>query len=278
MHLLMLVTAIVTACSIRWLWFDGASSWNERWQRALVAFVLPPGLLLTTAIAIGFMGPRGQMVRWWEGWGIYGLATGFLTVAFVICLRLLVEMGRSLHKIHQYSAVDVHGTTGRLIDSRMPYIAQVGFWRSELIVSQGLLKTLDEEHLKAVLVHEQAHCDHRDTFWFFWLGWLRRLTAWLPQTDALWQELLILRELRADQYAAQHVDGLLLAEALLLVVSAPMEPEMAYAEFSAIIVRDRLTERINALLAPPSESLTPRWTWLWLGGAFLPLLAIPFHV
>jgi Zn-dependent protease with chaperone function len=142
-----------------------------------------------------------------------------------------------------------------------------------------LLKTLDAAHLEAVLIHEQAHFLHRDTFWFFWLGWLRRLTVWLPQTEALWQELLVLRELRADQHAAQTVDGLLLAEALLSVVSAPtLETEPGFAAFSATAVRDRLSERIEALLtAPLPEPVLPWWTWLWFGIILLPLLVIPFH-
>ena len=56
-------------------------------------------------------------------------------------------------------------------------------------------------------------------FGFFWWGWLRRLTEWLPHSKELWQELLLLRELRADQWAAQQVDPLVLAESLLLMVN-----------------------------------------------------------
>lgn len=278
MHLIMLCAAIAVAWAVRAGWFAVEGSWDRRWQRALMTFLLPPMLLLTTAVAVCWMGPRGEMVRWWEGWGIYGLASGFLTVAIVIWLKLRLEAERSLHKVRQYPEIDIQGRSGRLIASQTPFVAQVGLWQPELVVSRGLLARLDAEHLEAVLLHEQAHCEHRDTFWFFWLGWLRRLTAWLPQTDALWQELLVLRELRADQRAAQDMDGLLLAEALLTVVSAPMlDTENAYAAFSAAVVRDRLTERIDALLSPQLATTVPRWTWLWLVVGLLPLLAIPFH-
>jgi hypothetical protein len=58
-----------------------------------------------------------------------------------------------------------------------------------------------------------------------------------------------LRELRADYWAATHVDSLLLAESLLLVVSEkPMVSEVICAEFSAAAPQNRLTERIEALL------------------------------
>ena len=140
-----------------------------------------------------------------------------------------------------------------------------------------MLQSLDPAHLKVVLVHEQGHLHYRDTFWFFWLGWLRRLTSWLPQTESLWQELLILRELRADRWAAQHVDRLLLAEALLSVVSAPqIQPENVCALFSSAVVRNRLNERINALLEPELSSNLEGRSW-WLLLVLLPLIVILFH-
>lgn len=279
MHLLMLLAALAAAWALRWLWSQSNATWNQRWYTTLSGFLLPPLLLLTTAFAVFWMGPRGQMVRWWEGWGSYGVAICFLAVAGLLWIHLAIEAGCSLQQVRHYRRIDVQGTDSRLIESSVPFVAQVGFWQPELVVSQGLLDTLDGEHLAAVLVHEQAHCQYRDTFWFFWLGWLRRLTAWLPQTEALWQELLILRELRADQWASQQVDSLLLAEALVSVVSAPLiEPENVYAAFSAVAVHDRLTERIEALLAEPStDQALHWWNWLWLLVGLLPLIAIPFH-
>lgn len=279
-HLLMLVAALSLAWSLRRGWFPTLENWNDRWRQSLVAFLLPPLLLLTTALALICMGPKGQMVLWWEGWGSYGLAIGFVTAALILISKLAIAGWRSVRQVQQYQSIEVQGHCGRLIESPLPFIAQVGFWTPELVISQGLLKALDATHLEAVLVHEQAHFQHRDTFWFFWLGWLRRLTVWLPQTEALWQELLVLRELRADQFAAQTVDGLLLAEALLSVVSAPtLETEPGFAAFSATAVRDRLSERIEALLSEPlPEPVLPWWTWLWFGMGLLPLLVIPFHV
>ena len=85
-----------------------------------------------------------------------------------------------------------------------------------------MLDALDRPHLDAVLAHEQAHVYYRDTFWFFWLGWIRSFTIWLPNTEAVWQELLLLRELRADRQATEQVDFLLLAESLLIVAQNPL--------------------------------------------------------
>ncbi|MFN7502639.1 MAG: M56 family metallopeptidase, partial [Dolichospermum sp.] len=122
----------------------------------------------------------------------------------------------------------------------------------------------------------QGHYQYRDTFWFFWLGWMRSCTAWLPNTEPLWQELLVLRELRADSYAASQVDPLVLAESLLLVVSNnPITSDVCCAALGA---GDRLEQRIEALLTPPepiSERQLPSWRIFLL--AFLPLITVVFH-
>jgi Zn-dependent protease with chaperone function len=148
------------------------------------------------------------------------------------------------------------------------------------MVSQGLLQSLTEEQLQAVLTHEHAHLHYRDTFWFFWLGWVNRLTAWLPNSTLLWQELLLLRELRADRWAAQHVDSLVLAETLLQVVRSPLAPhpnEFLWVAFEEAALGDRLEQRIDALLSPGSPSNCQLHHWLWLALGLIPLLTLPLH-
>lgn len=113
----------------------------------------------------------------------------------------------------------------------------------------------------------------------FWWGWLRRLTAWLPHSTELWQELLLLRELRADQWAAQQVDPLVLAESLLLMVN-PYPAEFAENICAAMqtATGHRLSERIDALLDPRETApLSYSWTWSGLLVTAAPLLTIPFH-
>jgi Zn-dependent protease with chaperone function len=225
------------------------------------------------------MGPQGQMIGLHTDGFSYGLVLGWVILSVVFGFKLAGEGWQSLQQIRAYPQIDLNGKPTRLLDNFMPYSAQIGFWQPELVVSQGLLQTLQPEHLQAVLTHEQAHYYYRDTFWFFWLGWLRRITAWLPNTEALWQELLLLRELRADRWAARHVDSLLLAESLLVVVSTPMMmPETFSAAFSHVVPPNRLQERIEALLEEPeSPSSSSFWTWSWVLLALLPLVAVPFH-
>lgn len=279
MHFTLLLVSVAIAISFRWAWRASAADWSTRWQMALGAFLFSPLLLITSAIAILWMGPRGQMVRLWEGWGSYGIAIGFLSVGLILLVQLAMQAGRSLKNIHQLPQETILSTPARLLKHSMPYIAQIGFWNSELVISEGLLDTLDEAHLQVALTHEEAHRYYRDTFWFFWLGGLRRLTAWLPNTEALWQELILLRELRADRWAAQQTDGLLLAEALLSIVSASqVESEPWMAALNDSMPQTRLNERIDALL-DESKSLpkTGYAVWIWLSIALLPLFIVPFH-
>jgi beta-lactamase regulating signal transducer with metallopeptidase domain len=231
-----------------------------------------------TALAVLCMGPQGQMIGLHSDWFSYCLVLGCVGFAVGFCLKLAAEGWQSVQQIRTYPQIELEGRLARLLDNPILFSAQIGFWQPELVVSQGLLQTLKPEHLEAVLTHEQAHYYYRDTFWFFWLGWLRRITFWLPNTEALWQELLILRELRADRWAVGRVDALLLAESLLIVVSAPMMASESFcAAFSRAAPHNRLQERIDALLEPESSTQSSLWTWSWVLLVLLPLLAVPFH-
>jgi Zn-dependent protease with chaperone function len=212
-------------------------------------------------------------------WYSYSLVLGCVALALLVGLKLAIQGYQSLRNIRTTPQIDLEGISARLLNSPTLFSAQIGFWQPELVVSRGLLETLTPEHLQAVLVHEQAHQYYRDTFWFFWMGWLRRITGWLPNTEALWQELLILRELRADRWAAQRVDNLLLAESLLTVVSTPMmASENFMAAFSRAVPPHRLQERIEALLGEPEVSTSVNWwAWSWAFVPLLPLIAVPFH-
>ncbi|MGA7937538.1 MAG: M56 family metallopeptidase [Kovacikia sp.] len=279
MHLTILLLALSLALGLRLKPGQTSGTWQERWRRSLGQFLFSPLLLLMTAIALIFMGPSGQMVRWWEGWFSYLFAIGFLSLTVIVAVKLVADGSHSLRRVRSYTRFELQSKSARLLPTAIPFIAQIGFWKPELVVSQGLLDTFDGEHLEAVLTHEQAHRHYQDTFWFFWMGWLRRITAWLPQTELLWQELLLLREHRADCWAAQKVDRLLLAESLLQMVTAPeLCADDFCAAFGNAAPQTRLEERIEVLLSE-SELLQPSkvWVWTWLFLVLLPLATVPFH-
>jgi Zn-dependent protease with chaperone function len=232
-----------------------------------------------TALAIICMGYQGKMLGFYASWFSYLLALSFIIFGVIVTLKLTYQAWLSLQKIRTYPQKLLGEKVARIIDISFPYTAQIGFWQPELVISNGLIKILSPQHLEAVLVHEEAHNNYRDTFWFFWLGCVKNLTFWLPNTDILWEELLLLRELRADCQAAQKVDSLLLAESLLIVTQAAVNSAPNFHEsFSCAFSNHRLTERIDALLTP-SESFSSfnlsYWGWILL--TLLPWLSLPFH-
>ncbi len=281
MHGLLLALALISAIGLRLLWrSDSDGSWNQRWIAAMFTFALPPTLLITSAIALLWMGPQGMGITVWEGWGTYGSAIGFLMAAGAIGYRQSSQAVQELGQLREYpeACLVSTGTIARILPMELPFVAQVGFWTPEIVVSQGLLTALSAEQLRAVLAHEKAHATYHDTFWFFCFGALRRLTVWLPNTDGLWQELLLLRELRADRVAAQTTDSLVLAEALVTLVRSPMVQSDWSATLHPQRLDDRFSERIEAILA--AEPLSPIPGWLMgaivLAGV-LPLMMVPFH-
>ncbi len=278
MHLHLLLLALVVACLVRLWLFRPSPAWSIRWQYTLGLFLFSPLLLLFTAVSVLDMGSRGHMLGLPVGMIGYICALGFLGMAMLTLFWQALQAWHSLQQVKQASTVTVQNQTGYLLDTPIPFAAQIGFWQSQLVVSQGLLQ-LAPEQIEVVLTHEQAHAHYRDTFWFFWLGWLRQLTLWLPNTERLWQELLLLREMRADHWATQTGDALLLAETLLQMAQSPlMELDSACAVLSESNALSRLEERIDALLtetAPPAIPLTLPWVWLLL--SLIPLLTLVLH-
>ncbi|MEY2830997.1 MAG: hypothetical protein RLZZ574_255 [Cyanobacteriota bacterium] len=278
MHLLTILSVVILAVIIRYQSTPSTGEWSKRWYRTLFLFCFPGLLLLTTAITVLYMGCHGSMLGVEAGSVGCFISGGLILFASGSLLKLAVQGDRSIRQVRHYPQQVVENTTARILEFDLPYSAQIGFWKSELVISRGLLTTLDREHLAAVIAHEQAHVLYRDTFWFFWLGWIRSFSFWLPNTGVLWHELLLLRELRADRKAAESVDFLLLAESLLAVAKAPLEAPVWCASLNDVQIGDRLQERIDSLLNQTEPVPGDRWyNWTWFCLLLMPLLTIPLH-
>lgn len=278
MHLLMILTAFTVAWSLRVFGNHLQGSWDIRWRRSLFLFLFPPLLIFMTAIAVLFMGPQGKMGGAHTGWLSYELALIYLVFLAIVCITLAVQGWQSVESARKSPLINLQGKQVRLLNTDAPFAGQIGFWHPELVVSQGLLQTLTPAHVDSVLAHEQGHYHYRDTFWFFWLGWIRACTSWLPHTDVLWEELLALRELRADSYAAYRVDPLLLAESLLMVVTSTSVSSPIFCAALGANTGNRLEQRIEALLSPPEPTPEINYhTWNRFLLALIPLLTVLFH-
>lgn len=257
---------------------EDMGTWADRWSRALGAFLVPSILLLGMSITVLLMGHHGMMLWHPVGWLGCHIVIAFLVIASAFLAYFLWQQWRSLRQIEALQSMVIANRTARVLETSALFAAQMGVWKPQLVVSQGLLDSLEAEQLEAVLSHEDAHVYYQDTLTFFWLNWVRRLTFWMPNTDALWQELLLLRELRADAWAAQRVDALTLAEALLFVAgSASRVTQHPCTAFYETTSTSRLEERIDFLLTQPELNSNPYQHWGWLILIALPLLLLPLH-
>lgn len=279
MHLMMILAALALAVGLRLVPIPLNGDWQTRWQRSLFLFLFPPLILITTISSVLLMGAEGHMLGLKAsqfGYGVALLFAAWLLFKLVILAR---QVFISQRQIQTYPLTRIQDQEVRLIPLDLPYIAQIGFWQPQLVISQSLVNILDQPQLNAVIEHEQAHYYYRDTFYFFWLGWLKNSTCWLKNTEILWQELLLLREIRADLKAAKRVDALTLAESLLKVVQNPLAGNNCFtACFSLPIADNRLAQRIDALINNKPLPTSPNFFyWSWLLLLLIPWATVPLH-
>lgn len=279
MHFILILISLIIALLLRLIPLKLNPNLQKTWGYTIFVFSFPPVILITTALAIISMGYNGEMLGFHPSKFSYIISLLFIIFSAICVIKLTYQGWSSLQKIRTYSLKLVEGKSARILDIPFPYTGQIGFWQPELVITNELINLLSPQHLQAVIAHEEAHYNYRDTFWFFWLGCLKNITYWLPNTQKIWNELLLLRELRADQKAAEKVDFLLLAESLLLVTQASLNSSSNFNDsFSCAFSDNRLNERIDALLNPSQyrESLSV-YSWSWLLLTLLPWLTIPFH-
>lgn len=293
MHSSLILLTVLGALGWRWLWSPmspGEVSWQIRWANALSAFCLPPLMIVLAAGAVLAMGHHGTMmgqsvspVGCWVSLGVLAMAVGGVAYA-------LGRAARTQGHLRQYPVITLPtGELARCLPIPLPLAAQVGLGRSSLLVSQGWLEQLTAAEQQATIAHEQAHAHYRDPLCFLGLGVIRRFSGWLPNTEALWAELLLLRELRADRRAAATSDPLLLAELLvklarqLTLALPPPTPDAdleLWVGFNDALSPSRLEQRVNALLEPhPHEATTALGLGqlVWLLVTVLPLATTWLH-
>lgn len=294
MHSSLILVTILVAVVWRWIGVRhlGRSlplPWSARWDSTLNTFCLPPLMILLAAGAVLSMGHHGTMLGWsvspvgcWVSLGVLVFFGGLVVFALGRCAITALRLG-------QYPQITLpQGKQARCLPCDLPIAAQVGVWRSSLLVSQGWLDQLTPNEQGATLAHEQAHADHHDLFWFFWLGIIHRFAFWLPGNSALWEELLLLREIRADQQAAQTSDPLLLAELLvklarqMTVAHQAANQDLAYnagVGFNEYLSASRLEQRITALVEPGGSEAPAlaRGRLVWLLAVALPLVTTCLH-
>ncbi len=142
----------------------------------------------------------------------------------------------------------------------------IGLVRREICLPRRALDAFTRAELRAVLAHELAHTQRRDTLWFLAYALVVRAFPFLPLARRVRRELLATAELDCDDLAVSWTGtGLELASSLTeiarwLVVSGERLPVPTMAR-----ERSRLGQRVLRLLEEPRRERRPRRALARLG-------------
>ncbi|AIX99825.1 hypothetical protein ART_0227 [Arthrobacter sp. PAMC 25486] len=148
--------------------------------------------------------------------------------------------------------------------------------RSVTVLSEGLLKLLSPDELRAVLLHEQTHLAQRHHLLLWAFAAWRSALPWLPTSKLAQQAVSSLIEIMADDVALRSVDKPTLVTAIALVASgsAQLPADTLMADNAAQIDTPTTTSARLGKLLTPAPALAPGIQLLVIAGALL-LLAIP---
>lgn len=150
--------------------------------------------------------------------------------------------------------------------------AAIGIRRPVLLLDAGYVDTLDDRELDGVLAHELAHVARHDNLVAYLFGLGRDLTFFLPGGSWALRQLLVERELAADQTAigATRRPGALAAGLLKVLEAAPTQQASA-----ALMPSDTLAARVASLCEDkPAPRPLRRWAEsMSVVAAFVGLLA-----
>ncbi|MGA7203581.1 MAG: M56 family metallopeptidase [Specibacter sp.] len=148
--------------------------------------------------------------------------------------------------------------------------------RSVTVLSDGLMKLLSDEELRAVLLHEQTHLAQRHHLLLWAFAAWRSALPWLPTSKLAQRAVSSLIEIMADDVALRSVSKTTLVTAIALVASGSARlpaASLVGGDAQQIDTPATTSARLGRLLTP-APPLAPMWMALVLAAALL-VLAVP---
>lgn len=228
---------------------------------ALFLRYLPHGYLLRAGLTCSMDDGCGTTLPVWAGAGfsflIGGAALGMaLFAAYAVSGQLSCSsrrLGEVLAGAVRYPGrvpVTLRGRVLLIPDGR-PVSYIVGFLRPRVVVSRGLLDTLDDDELLAVLAHEEGHALRRDNLIALFAQTLAMTFALVPGVRRCFASLRRSQELAADEHARERTgDGLVVAASLHKFARSLSQPRSSALAAAGIGFADEgdVGERIRGLL------------------------------
>lgn len=267
---LLLVYAVAVG-SVGHLWFHRAV-WPARTPRLAIAVYLAAcwsvlaGLLLagvalavpTTALGGGISATLGACIlRLRAAYATPGgavVAGVGLAASGALLVRLVVVLARQALRTRRQARrqVDLALLVGRRLPGLGALVVEddhaaafcVGGSRPTVVLTSTALQALDPDELRAVLAHERAHIAHRHHRLLTIASVLSTALPMVPLLQEAPAELGRLVEMHADDVATEQHDPTLLAQALVVLATAPSPaPVLAAGATDALA-------RMQRLLAP----------------------------
>jgi Zn-dependent protease with chaperone function len=114
-----------------------------------------------------------------------------------------------------------------LCDVAAPMAFTTGIFRPRAYVTPALFELLTPDEMLAVLCHEWAHIQRRDTLWNWLIRLLRDVVWFLPGSHLAWQSMVASQDEACDALAAQMTNQpLALARALVKMAGAKIDMVM----------------------------------------------------
>ena len=136
-----------------------------------------------------------------------------------------------------------------VIEDERPLSYTIGFLRPRAVISSGLLATLDEDEVEAVLAHEEAHIRARDNLILLLARSLSLTFALVPGVRLAYRRLRRAQELAADDFARRVTgDSLVVASSLQKFARSLFRPAGAPAAALGFAEEGDVAERIRGLL------------------------------
>jgi len=214
-------------------------------QSALLSISLPPVIFLTVVFsaALVFAILRAGMILF----SAKRQSANFLEASDAQVSGSTIKFKKAIQRVAGLERVPEI----KVLAGNEPLAFTAGLFKPCIYLSQGLIGTLNDKELEAVVLHEFAHIKRRDNLAIFGMLFLRNFLFVLPLAHFLFTVYIREKENAADDYAvAEMKEPASLASAILRLARLnhlKKDPSPAYATFfpSRATAQSRITRLVG---------------------------------
>ncbi|MFH0916259.1 MAG: M56 family metallopeptidase [bacterium] len=228
--------------------------------------LLPHPVMQAFGVPCTAGGGCATLLPWWAQWGLWSVSVVILAGLLVRGTHSAVSGARAIIKTRRVALSAGHAITEEpwrtgfpserlvVLDGPSTFAFTAGLFRPVIVLSSGLVHSLDPRELEAVVAHESAHVEGRDNLILLTAATIARSLWFLPGVELAHGRLRRVVELAADSHARGKVgDGLVVASSLhrfasLMVNRSPGNPRGANPVLAWFSEDGLIVERIGRLL------------------------------